>query len=72
MLLESPPVDDASAAPALFDQARGKLRPPVRIDPALLAIAAAAFFALAALGFAAASVLAPPLEVTPAAKAGVR
>ncbi|MEI9891293.1 MAG: hypothetical protein WDN45_12800 [Caulobacteraceae bacterium] len=72
MLLESPSVNDAPPPQALFEQARGKLRAPVRIDPSLLAIAAAAFFALTALGFATASVLAPPLQITPAAKAGVR
>ncbi len=72
MLLESPSVNDTPAGQPLFEQAKGKLRAPVGVDPALLAIAAAAFFAVTALGFAAASVLAPPLEVTPAAKVGVR
>ena len=53
--------------------ARHKLKPAERADlRPLYALAAAAFFALSALGFAAAAVLAPPNEVTPAARVGVK
>ena len=77
MLLESKPGPDAAFPdPAfrdgLLNTARFKLQPPERIERAWPAIAAAAFFAVAALVFAAASVLAPPVAVAPAAKAGVQ
>ena len=54
---------DAQVTKGLLDQARAKLRPPAAADPALRAVAAAAFFAVAALGFAATSVLAPTPSV---------
>jgi hypothetical protein len=71
MLLESIPSSETSLAEAL-DQARLKLRPPVPIERTWPAIAAAFFFAVAALAFAAAAVLAPPLNLTPASKTSVR
>jgi hypothetical protein len=71
MLLESIPSSETSLAEAL-DQARRKLRPPVQTEHAWPAIAAAAFFAVAALAFAAASILAPPLTLTAASKTSVR
>jgi hypothetical protein len=71
MLLESTPSSETSFDEAL-DQARLKLKAPVPRERTWPAVAAAAFFAVAALGFAAASVLAPPLQLTPASRAGVR
>jgi hypothetical protein len=71
MLLESIPSSETAFAEAL-DQARLKLRPPAQAERTWPAIAAALFFAVAALGFAAASVLAPPLTLTPASKTSVR
>ncbi|HEY4030762.1 MAG TPA: hypothetical protein VGM25_10490 [Caulobacteraceae bacterium] len=56
----------------LLAQARDKLRAPGQRDLHWAALGAAAFFALCALVFAAAAVLAPPLSTTPAAKAGVK
>jgi hypothetical protein len=60
------------AEPGYLGLARAKLGEPRRPDLHWAALAAAAFFALCAIGFAAAAVLAPPLEFTPAARAGVR
>ena len=57
---------------ALLGQARAKLAEPKPRDRHWAALAAAAFFAVCAIGFAAAAVLAPPLSHDPAAKAGVR
>jgi hypothetical protein len=71
MLLESTPSSETSVAEAL-DQARLKLRPPVQVERAWPTIAAAFFFAIAALTFATASVLAPPLTLTPSSKTSVR
>ena len=53
-------------------QAREKLRRPARGAGHWAALAAAAFFALCAIAFAVASVLAPPVVRDPAAKSGVR
>jgi hypothetical protein len=72
MLRESTPSPETSLTEGLLDQARLKLRPPVLRDRAWPAVAAAAFFALSAMGFAVASVLAPPLQTTAASKTGVR
>ena len=66
MSFEDEPAED------LLDEARAKLKAPVARDRAWPAVVAAAFFAIAALGFAVASILAPPLGVEPAAKSSVR
>lgn len=55
----------------LLAEARAKLREPVRSDLYWAALGAAALFALCAIGFAVAAVLAPPLTHAPAAKVGV-
>jgi hypothetical protein len=56
----------------VLTQARDKLRPKPEADRHWAALAAAAFFALCAMAFVVAAVLAPPLSHDPAAKAGVR
>lgn len=56
----------------LLEKARDKLRERPPRDLYWAALGAAAFFALCAMVFVAASVLAPPLSHDPAAKAGVR
>ena len=56
----------------LLAQARDKLRTPARRELYWAALGAAAFFALCAILFAAAAVLAPPLGRQPAARVGVR
>ena len=56
----------------LLEEARRKLRAPTPRERHWAALGAAAFFALCALVFAAAAVLAPPLSTTPAAKLGVK
>jgi hypothetical protein len=56
----------------LLAQAREKLREKPRPDRHWAALGAAAFFALCAIAFAAAAVLAPPLSHAPAAKVGVK
>jgi len=68
------PVDTPRAknGGGLLAQAREKLREKPRADRHWAALGAAAFFALCAIGFAVAAVLAPPLSHTPAAKAGVK
>ena len=71
MLRESDPSSETAFSEAL-DQARLRLQPPVQPDRAWPAVAAAALFAIAALVFAAASVLAPPVELTSASKTSVR
>jgi hypothetical protein len=71
MLLESSPPSDALPE-GLLDQARLKLLVPDHAEKPWAALLAAAFFALSALVFASAAILAPPLKVTPAAKTGVR
>jgi hypothetical protein len=60
--------DDAG----LLTEAREKLRESPRPDRHWAALGAAAFFALCAMAFVAAAVLAPPLSHAPAAKVGVR
>jgi hypothetical protein len=72
MLLESMPLADDVPDEGLLEQARLKLRPPVLPERTWPAVAAAAFFAIAALGFAVASITAPPVFLTPAAKTSVR
>ena len=49
-----------------------QLRTPARRDMHWAALGAAAFFALCAIAFAAAAVLAPPLNHDAAARAGVK
>jgi hypothetical protein len=56
----------------LLGLAREKLRVKPQADRHWAALAAAAFFAICAMGFVVAAVLAPPLSHDPAAKAGVR
>jgi len=72
MWLESRSSSDAEGARSLLEQARIKLRPPKIDDPSLPALAAAAFFAVTALGFAAASVLAPTETAGHATHQGLR
>ena len=62
------PVEDGG----LLEQVREKLSEPQPGERHWAALAAAAFFAVCALAFAAAAVLAPPLSRDPAAKTGVR
>ncbi len=57
---------------ALLAKARDKLREKPAADRHWAALAAAAFFALCAMAFVLAAVLAPPLSHDPAAKVGVR
>lgn len=52
----------------LLAQARDKLRAPRTAERHWAALAAAAFFAVCAIGFAVASILAPALSESPAAK----
>jgi hypothetical protein len=47
-------------------RARERLEPPVQVRRAWPALAAAAFFAIAAMIFATAAILAPPAQLTPA------
>jgi hypothetical protein len=63
-----PPMDDSS----LLGQVRKKLRKPAREEGHWAALAAAAFFAVCAIGFAAATILAPDVKERPAAKSSVR
>jgi hypothetical protein len=53
-------------------QAREKLRERPHPDRHWAALGAAAFFALCAIAFAVAAVLAPPVSHAPAAKLGVK
>ncbi len=71
MLHESDPPSETAFTEAM-DQARLRLQPPAQQDRAWPAVVAAALFATAALVFAAASVLAPPVELTSASKTGVQ
>ncbi|HUO22716.1 MAG TPA: hypothetical protein VMU59_09410 [Caulobacteraceae bacterium] len=48
-----------------LQRARAKLKPPKAPDRTLGAVAAAAFFAVSALTFAAAAILAPPVTIEP-------
>jgi hypothetical protein len=57
---------------ALLAEAREKLRARTRPDRHWAALGAAAFFALCAIAFAVAAVLAPPLNHDPAARVGVK
>jgi hypothetical protein len=56
----------------LLEQVRRKLQAPQPAERHWAALAAAAFFALCAIVFAAAAVLAPPNSESPAAKSGVK
>ncbi|HEX4199859.1 MAG TPA: hypothetical protein VHZ26_20675 [Caulobacteraceae bacterium] len=62
-VLESPDAD-AAFIQALAS-ARARLQPPAIRERVWPALAAAAFFALAALIFATAAILAPPARLTP-------
>ena len=68
MEIESSP----PAPPRPLDLARAKLKPPARPERPLAAVAAAALFAACALTFAAAAILAPPIDIAPIAKPGVQ
>jgi hypothetical protein len=57
------PVADARFREALA-YARDRLQPPVRRESAWPALAAAAFFAVSAMTFAVAAILAPPITLT--------
>lgn len=72
MLLESSSPLDEMLSEGLLDQARLKLQAPDHGEKPWPALLAAGFFALAAVAFAVAAVLAPPIIVSPAAKTGVR
>jgi len=48
-------------------RARARLQPPARREPVWPALAAAGFFAVSALVFATAAILAPPAHLTPVA-----
>ncbi len=72
MPIESLSLADALPSLDLLDQARAKLSPPVYAERSWPAVAAAAFFAVTALGFATAAIMAPPLKLIPAARSGVR
>jgi len=52
-------------------RARARLQPPQTAERLWPPLAAAALFAFCALGFAAAAILAPPVQVTPIARPGV-
>jgi len=65
---QHPALDDDG----LLDQAREKLREPRPRERHWAALAAAAFFAVCAIAFAVAAVLAPPVSHEPAARTGVR
>ena len=60
------------AAPTPLELAKAKLAPPRRAERPLAAVAAAALFAISALIFATAAILAPPTTFTPMAKPGVQ
>ncbi len=64
----TPPVDQDR----LLEQAREKLRGPTPQERHWAALAAAAFFAICAIAFAFATILAPPVSHSPAAKLGVK
>ena len=69
MAIDHPiPLHDTS----LLDEARAKLRDRPPKDRLWAALAAAAFFAVCAIGFAVAAVMAPPLSHDPAAKTSVK
>ena len=63
------PDDEASE---LLERARRLLRGPAIRHHYMPALAAAAFFAVSAICFAAVSVLAPPTTVSPMARSGAR
>jgi cytochrome c-type biogenesis protein CcmH/NrfG len=69
MSIDQPRPDHDSA---LLAQARDKLRAKPEADRHWAALGAAAFFALCAMAFVLAAVLAPPLSRDPAAKVGVK
>ena len=61
-----PPLHDGR----LLEQVREKLREPASRERHWAALAAAAFFAVCAMAFAVAAILAPPVSRAPAAKTG--
>ena len=61
------------ALKAALSEARALLRPPhQRREPLWPTLAAAAFFAVSALSFAAAAILAPPVQSSPPQSASLR
>ena len=62
--MESPSADEEHKAPDRLAVARALLTPGQKIDPAWPALAAAAFFAVSALGFAFGAILAPSATLT--------
>jgi hypothetical protein len=62
-VIESSSIDEAFAE--ALAAARQRLAPPVVVQRAWPAVAAAAFFAVSALTFATAAILAPPAQLTP-------
>ena len=68
MVFESS-LDTTEARMALV---RAKLAAPHRVEHPLVAVAAAALFAVSALTFAAAAIFAPPSVTIPIAKPGVQ
>ena len=64
MTTHESPVDKVA-----LGRARAMLKPPVARDPAIVAVAAAAFFAVTALSLAVVVVMVPPVLSGPAAKA---
>jgi len=66
------PITDARFREAIA-YARERLEPPVRRESAWPAVAAAGFFAVCAMTFAVAAILAPPITLTmPTAAAALR
>lgn len=61
--------DPHAAFTEALEEARMRLEPPMRRPRAWPAVAAAAFFALAAMVFATAAILAPPAQLTPVGEA---
>jgi hypothetical protein len=62
-------IDGGARLGASLDEARRLLRRPEAVDPAWPAVAAAALFAICAMGFATAAILTPPPSLpTPAAR----
>jgi hypothetical protein len=73
MQIDSLQIDSSQrAAPTPLELAKAKLVSPKRPERPLAAVAAAALFAVSALVFATAAILAPPTTFTPMAKPGVQ
>jgi hypothetical protein len=63
---------DSPVDKAALGRARALLKPPVPRDPGLAAVAAAAFFAIAALSFAMVTIMVPPVLTPSPASASAR